>query len=199
MERLAEYQTPGDLLDAFGDAFQRGFTQRSARLDEVMLDVSLPTLNDVMETFTFETAIFWLKKRFESFTEMWAPSRERNDRLLTQLAEIIFAEGRQLNLGEVCLFIAWLTSGKMGNLYDASPVRIACCFQTFLQQRASLKSSIIMEREMREYQQRLEDERNQRCSPEYLQDMVEYWTGRGDEEMARIFRTRLALVKGGAL
>ena len=196
---LCVCDSPGVLFSAFDVNVLQAFARQSLRLEDVTFDDAFPTLDTVSCAFSEEVALVWLEECFSSFTEMWSPSKDRNQRLLTRLAGIVLAEGRQLNLGEVCLFIAWLTSGKMGNLYDASPVRIACCFQSFLQERMAARGRLVAERERQAREQRLEEERNQRCSPEYLQDMVEYWEGRGDEAMARIFRTRLALVKGGAL
>lgn len=150
-----------------------------------------------MEAFGTDTALFFLRTCFRSFTVMWAPSRETNDRLLNDLARIVLSDGMQLNTGEICLFVSWLKAGKMGNLYDASPVRISTAFQVFLEKRRQTRLQMIDEQREREEKALREEQRRQMDSPEYCLEMIEYFDNKGDKALAQAYRARLAALKGG--
>ena len=178
-------------MEVFGDDVQKEFFSGCYRLEQVTFAEDFPLLGDIEVAFGRQTAVFWLKRRFVTFTEMRGPGKETADRCLERLAEIIIADGFSLNMAEIYLFIAWLTAGKLGNLYDGSPARVATAFQTYLAKRKEVRIRLAIEREEQKHKKAQEENEIYLSSQEYFSRMIEYWRRKGDEKMADIFRERL--------
>lgn len=194
---MQEYTKPDDLLKTFGKDFQREFQRQNYLLDDLTFAEDFPLLEVIEDAFGVETAMFWLKERFRPFAEMWGPNRDVTERCLVQLAEIVLRDGKKLNVAEICLFVAWVTAGRLGNLYDGSPARVAAAFQTFLTKRREARNRVMAEREAQKAKEEWEARERILKSPEYCRRAIAFFESTGDKKNADRMREKLAKVEGG--
>lgn len=191
-EALKErYVSPSKLLEVYGIEVQLTFQSGNYSLEGVSFCDEFPTMVAFEQAFGKKAVMYWLKMQFGNFMQMWSPKKEQNEELLTQLASIILGQSQTMNMGEICLFIAWLNMGKFKNLYDGSPVRISTCFQQFadMRRQARMERNQRLEREEKERQE--QEDFKYRHSRAFLEDQYAYWRETDNEEMKMLWKNRL--------